>query len=181
MCLTSSNQQNTQNHTSEFIKADEQNRWLNSNRLKQINGYKTLISYCDGEKANSALKIGKSMAALSKYLTIDQTELNKNLDETNPRDHSCNNEKESNSVIHPDTFYVRDEKQNFDRLREELSIMKCDIQYHLSLYRSYIKELSSYILYTNIMIVLFHLMIFAIIISHPNCLYLYLYTPLRYL
>ena len=149
--------------------------------FQTINQVRRTVQFQNDKTKNPISEICKSIIGLSKYGMVFQRQLNKNEDNSDSNDHACDKEIESTSVIHPDTFYVADEEQNFDRLREELSIMKCDIQYNLSLYRSYIKELSSYILYTNIMIVLFHLMIFAIIISHPNCLYLYLYTPLRYL
>merc|ERR1712136_238327 len=130
---------------------------------------------------NTISEICKSIIGLSKYGMVFQRQLNKNEDDSDSNDHACDKEIEITSVIHPDTYYDEDEEHKFDRLQEELLKTKCEIQYNIFQYRSYIKELSSYILYTNVMIVLLHLMIIAILISHPNCFYLYLYLPLPYL
>ena len=173
MCLNSSSQHNTQTQRFELTNVDKLS-WLQ-------NVINTPAAYKNGKTKNATSEICKSIVGLSKYGMIFQKQSHKNEDYSDSKDHACDKEIESISVIHPDTFYDEDEEHKFDRLQEELMKTKCEIQYNISQYRSYIKELSSYILYTNVMIVLFHLMIIAILISHPNCLYLYLYLPLPYL
>ena len=173
MCLNSSSQQNTQTRRFELINVDKVS-WLQ-------NVINPPATYQNGKKKNPTSKIWKSIVGLSKYAMVFKKQIDKNEDRLDSKDHACDKEIESTSVIHPDILYVEDEEHKFDRLQEELLKTKCEIQYNLSQYRSYIRELSSYILYTNVMIVLFHLMIIAILISHPNCLYLYLYLPLPYL
>ena len=173
MCLNSSSQHNTQIQRFELTNVDKLS-WLQ-------NVINTPAAYQNGKTKNPTSDISKSIVGLSKYGMVLQKQLNKNEDNSDSKDHACDKDIESISVIHPDTFYDEDEEHKFDRLQEELLKTKCEIQYNISQYRSYIKELSSYILYTNVMIVLFHLMIIAILISHPNCLYLYLYLPLPYL
>jgi hypothetical protein len=79
------------------------------------------------------------------------------------------------SVSTSASFYG--EKQ-LDVLFEELSEKKYELQHFRSLYKSYIHTLSSYILYTKVMILLFYLIIFVILLSYPNYLYSYLYSIL---
>jgi len=173
MCLNLSTQHNTQTQRFELTNVDKLS-WLQ-------NVINTPAASQNDKTKNPISEIYKSIIGLSKYGMVFQRQLNKNEDNSDSNDHACDKEIESTSVIHPDTYYDEDEEHKFDRLQEELLKTKCEIQYNISQYRSYIKELSSYILYTNVMIVLLHFMIIAILISHPNCFYLYLYLPLPYL
>jgi len=188
MCLNLSSQHNTQTQRFELTNVDKLS-WLE-------NIINTPAAFQNDKTKNPISEICKSITGLSKYGMVFQRQLNKNEDDSDSNDHACDKEIEITSVIHHsserkflrqenivdrDTYYDEDEEHKFDRLQEELLKTKCEIQYNISQYRSYIKELSSYILYTNVMIVLLHFMIIAILISHPNCFYLYLYLPLPYL
>merc|ERR1711899_143916 len=114
-----------------------------SNRLK---GSKLLTThYLDGI---STSKIWKSMVELSKCFLFDRYELRKDLDQLKSKDVACDNEEENISAIHPDTSTVANEENEIENLHEELLQTKNEIQHNISLYQSYIKELSSYILYT---------------------------------
>ena len=175
----SSNQQDTQNQPFQLQNFEKMLWRKNVTKSKRLKGSKLPTThYLDGI---STSKIWKSLVELSKCFLFDRYGLRKDLDERKSKDVACDNEKENISAIHPDTSTVANEGNELEKLHEDILQKKSEIQYNISLYQSYIKELSSYILYTNIIIMLLHFMILAILISYPSCLYLYLYVPLQYL
>ena len=179
MCLMSSNQHDTQNQPFQLQNVEKMIWRQNVTKSKRLKGSKLSTTYyLDGIVKS---KIWKSLVELSKCFLFNRYGLRKDLDQLKSKDDACDNEKENISTIHPDTSTVANEENEIENLHEELLQTKNEIQHNISLYQSYIKELSSYILYTNIMIMLLHFMILAILISYPSCLYLYLYIPLQYL
>ena len=179
MCITSSSQQNTQ--PINLNKIDEMIWLQNVIKTRAIKSPSSSATHQTRENEITESKIWEGLAGLSKYLLFDHFGPNRDLDGSRLQIRSSDEEKEDTSAIHPDTSYGVDQEHELEILREELLQTKRELQYSISLYRSYIKELSCYILYTNMMIVLFYLMILAILFSYPSCLYLYLFTPLRYL
>ena len=57
----------------------------------------------------------------------------------------------------------------------ELSNTKHEIQQYRSIYNGYIQTLSSFILYTKIIMILLYSIIVIILVAYPRCIYLYFY------